>query len=71
MPRSLGLLVTTLDAAALLVDYGGGVSDSQPTSEPTTATTSQTTASSSSSTTSTTSSVQSSEEVPLPTERAV
>lgn len=71
MPRSLGLLVTSLGADALLVEYGGGVSDSQPTSEPTTATTSQTTASSSSSTTSTTSSVQSSEEVPLPTERAV
>lgn len=40
MPRSLGLLVTTLGADALLVEYGGGVSDSQPTSEPTTATTS-------------------------------
>lgn len=70
MSRSLGLMVTTLGAAALLVGCGGADSDSQPTSEPTT-TSSQTTTSSSSSATSTTSSVQPSEEVPLPTEPAV
>ena len=72
MFRSLGLLVTTLGAAALLVGCGGAASDSQPTSESTTtATTSQTTTSSSRSATSTTSSVQPSEEFPSPTEPAV
>lgn len=73
MSRSLGLMVTTLGAAALLVGCGGGDSDSQPTSEPTTtATTSQTTISSSSSATSTTSSsTPASEVTPPPTEPAV
>lgn len=70
MSRSLGLMVTTLDAAALLVGCGGGVSDPQPTSEPTT-TTSQTTTSFSSSATSTTSSTPASEVTPPPTEPAV
>lgn len=70
MSRSLGLMVTTLGAAALLVGCGGADSDSQSTSEPTT-TSSQTTTSFSSSATSTTSSVQPSEEISLPTEPAV
>ncbi|WP_082787690.1 excalibur calcium-binding domain-containing protein [Corynebacterium simulans] len=72
MSRSLGLMVTTLGAATLLVGCGGGDSDSQPTSEPTTtATTSQTTISSSSSATSTTSSsTPASEGTPSPTEPA-
>ena len=70
MSRSLGLMVTTLGAAALLVGCGGADSDSHSTSEPTT-TSSQTTTSFSSSATSTTSSVQPSEEISLPTEPAV
>lgn len=70
MSRSLGLMVTTLGAAALLVGCGGADSDSQSTSEPTT-TSSQTTTSSSSSATSKTSSIQPSEEISLPTEPAV
>lgn len=70
MSRSLGLMVTTLGAAALIVGCGGADSDSQSTSEPTT-TSSQTTTSFSSSATSTTSSVQPSEEISLPTEPAV
>ncbi|WP_248093933.1 excalibur calcium-binding domain-containing protein [Corynebacterium simulans] len=70
MSRSLGLMVTTLGAAALLVGCGGADSDSQSTSEPTTPS-SQTTTSFSSSATSTTSSVQPSEEISLPTEPAV
>lgn len=70
MSRSLGLMVTTLGAAALLVGCGGADSDSQSTSEPTT-TSSQTTTSFSSSATSTASSVQPSEEISLPTEPAV
>lgn len=70
MSRSLGLMVTTLGAAAVLVGCGGADSDSQSTSEPTT-TSSQTTTSFSSLATSTTSSVQPSEEISLPTEPAV